>query len=116
MKKLLFFMSVFIVPAGVVCALGQRESALDETPPTAIELNEYASAEGSGKALRQEDAEGEELELTVERAVELAREQNLDLRSRDIDLRIKERQADYAWNELIPSAQVSGTMSRMNAE
>jgi outer membrane protein TolC len=52
--------------------------------------------------------------LTVEEAVALAMESNMQLESSAIDLRIKERARDNAWNVFIPSAQVSGTLARQN--
>ncbi|MFP4619202.1 MAG: hypothetical protein ACLFMZ_10200, partial [Spirochaetaceae bacterium] len=114
MKKLLLLTVVLSVPLSAVFGFGQKESLLDEPPPTPTELEEYAggaSGYGSRPASTGSAAEGEEEEelvLTVERAVEIARERNLDLKDQAVDLRIKERQADYAWNELVPSVQVSG--------
>ena len=52
--------------------------------------------------------------LTVEEAVALAMESNMQLESAAIDLRMKERARDNAWNVFIPSAQVSGTLARQN--
>ncbi|MFP4267621.1 MAG: hypothetical protein ACLFQW_06460, partial [Spirochaetaceae bacterium] len=112
MKKLLLLTVVLSVPLSAVFGFGQKESLLDEPPPTPTELEEYAggasgygSAPASGGSAAEEE---DELVLTVERAVEIARERNLDLKDQAVDLRIKERQADYAWNELVPSVQVSG--------
>ena len=52
--------------------------------------------------------------LDEELAVRTALENNLQLKTEAVDLRIKERAADYAWNRFIPSVQASGTMGRMN--
>lgn len=56
----------------------------------------------------------EERIITVEEAVELAMGNNIDLSSAAIDVRVKKRGKDFAWNVFIPSVQVSGTLSRAN--
>lgn len=50
--------------------------------------------------------------LSVEKAVEYALENNRTLKANDIDLEIKKRAADNAWNILLPTLQLTGTMSR----
>ena len=50
--------------------------------------------------------------LTVDQAVSYALENSRTLKSADIDLEMKERAAKYGWNVLLPTVQVSGTMSR----
>ncbi len=52
--------------------------------------------------------------LTVEEAVDLALENNIQLSSADIDLRIKKRSFDTAWKVFIPNIQASGTLARTN--
>lgn len=54
--------------------------------------------------------------LTIEQAVDLARANNLSLQSADIDLQMKKRAKDTAWNKFLPTLQVSGTMIRWNTE
>lgn len=58
--------------------------------------------------------EGTKRTVTIEEAVALAMENNIQLQSSAIDLRIKERDAAYAWNAFIPSAQATGTLARTN--
>ncbi len=52
--------------------------------------------------------------VTIEEAVSLALENNVQLESNAIDLRIKERARDNAWNVFLPSAQISGSLARQN--
>lgn len=52
--------------------------------------------------------------ITVERAVELAMINNIQLASSAIDVRIKKRAKDLAWNVLLPGVQVTGTLARSN--
>ena len=54
----------------------------------------------------------ETISLTLDQAVEYALKNNRTLKSNDIDLAIKERAAKYSWNVLLPTVQVTGTMSR----
>ncbi len=54
--------------------------------------------------------------LTIEQAVDLARANNLSLKSADIDLLTKKRAKDTAWNKFLPSLQANGTMIRWNTE
>ncbi|MFP4484242.1 MAG: TolC family protein [Spirochaetota bacterium] len=54
--------------------------------------------------------------LTEERAVELALEENLGIRSQLQSLSVKERDRRTAWNQLYPSVQLSGTVNRNNLE
>ena len=50
--------------------------------------------------------------LTVDQAVELAKERNRTLKSAQIDLEMKERASKYSWNVFLPTVQVSGTAAR----
>lgn len=52
--------------------------------------------------------------ITVERAVELAMTNNIQLASSAIDVRIKKRAKDLAWNVLLPGVQATGTLARSN--
>ena len=56
----------------------------------------------------------ESLRLSPGDAVELAVRNNLSLENARIDLDTRQRRADYAWNQFLPSVSVSGTMSRAN--
>ncbi len=111
------------VSTATVLAGGQSEqrTQLDSTQ----ELKEYAGATelpiaeqetATGSVQDLEIDESGTLTLDVDRAVKVALNNNLQLKSTLIDTRIKERKADYAWNRFIPSVQVSGTLGRMNAE
>ncbi len=63
-------------------------------------------------AFAQEQAKGEKVSLTVQQAVERARQNGRTLKSAAIDLEIKERASKYGWNVLLPTVQVTGTLSR----
>lgn len=52
--------------------------------------------------------------ITIERAVELAMINNIQLASSAIDVRIKKRAKDLAWNVLLPGVQTTGTLARSN--
>ncbi len=54
------------------------------------------------------------MSFTVEQAVDYALKNSRTLKSADIDLEIKKRAADNSWNVLLPTVQVSGTLSRQN--
>ena len=58
----------------------------------------------------------EGVELSEEQAVERALERNLGIESQRRSLARKERDRQFAWNQLLPSLQLSGTMSRSNTE
>lgn len=71
--------------------------------------SESAVTENSGKT-----AEEPVVRLTIEQAVDYARENSKTLQSSAIDLEIKKRASTYSWNQFMPSVQVTGTMSRKN--
>lgn len=54
------------------------------------------------------------LKMTIDEAVSLAMENNIQLASTAIDVRMKKRDAHYAWNVFIPSVQTTGTIARSN--
>ncbi len=56
------------------------------------------------------------LVLTIDKAVKLALENNLGLKSSRIDVEMKKRASDLSWNRFIPTVQASGTMMRWNNE
>lgn len=58
----------------------------------------------------------ESLVLTIDKAVDLALESNLGLKSNRIDLEMKKRAAGLSWNKFIPTIQASGTLMRWNKE
>ncbi|MCF7914854.1 MAG: TolC family protein, partial [Spirochaetaceae bacterium] len=108
---------LFMLPAAVMAG-GQSESPQTEQHTESVggagtveELKEFA---GAGTSIESTVNEDGVLELTVDRAVEIAMDNNLQLKSSAIDTRIKERKADYAWNRFVPSVQASGTLGRMN--
>lgn len=71
--------------------------------------SESAVTENSGMT-----AEEPVVRLTIEQAVDYARENSKTLQSSAIDLEIKKRASSYSWNQFMPSVQVTGTMSRKN--
>lgn len=52
--------------------------------------------------------------VTIDEAVALAMENNIQLESSAIDVRMKKRAADQAWNVFLPSVQATGTLARSN--
>ena len=56
----------------------------------------------------------EKVTLNVQQAVEHALQNSRTLKSSQIDLEIKARASKYGWNVLLPTLQVTGTMSRAN--
>ncbi len=53
-------------------------------------------------------------QLTIEDAVRIAIENNLQLQSSGIELAAKKRSSDYRWNRFIPEVNLSGTLSGLN--
>jgi len=56
----------------------------------------------------------EPLSIRLDDAVRLAFQNNVQLSSMAIDLRMKKAEKDYAWNVFLPSVQATGTMARTN--
>jgi len=56
----------------------------------------------------------EPLSIHLDEAVRLAFQNNVQLSSMAIDLRMKKAEKDYAWNVFLPSVQATGTMARTN--
>jgi len=52
--------------------------------------------------------------ITVEKAVDLALENNLSLKQASIDVRLKERAKDTVWNRFLPQLSVNSGLVRMN--
>ena len=65
-------------------------------------------------AQENSSATSEKMILTVEEAVNYAKENSRTLKSANIDLQIKKRAKNFSWNVLVPSVQATGTMSRAN--
>lgn len=74
----------------------------------------YAQSESTVTENSGKTAEEPVVRLTIEQAVDYARENSKTLQSSAIDLEIKKRASSYSWNQLMPSVQVTGTMSRKN--
>jgi len=58
--------------------------------------------------------QGTVLRLTPDTAVEMTIKNNLNIQSARLGLDIKKRKAEYVWNQFIPSASATGTLSRDN--
>lgn len=54
------------------------------------------------------------MNLTVEQAVDYANQNSKTLKSSAIDLEMKRRANSFKWNQLLPSVNVTGTVSRSN--
>ena len=74
----------------------------------------YAQSESAVTENSRKTAEEPVVRLTIEQAVDYARENSKTLQSSAIDLEIKKRASSYSWNQFMPSVQVTGTMSRKN--
>lgn len=74
----------------------------------------YAQSESTVTENSGLTAEEPVVRLTIEQAVDYARENSKTLQSSAIDLEIKKRASSYSWNQFMPSVQVTGTMSRKN--
>ena len=59
-------------------------------------------------------ATAESKKVTIDEAVSLAMENNIQLSSTAIDVRMKKRDKDFAWNVFIPNVQATGTLARTN--
>lgn len=105
----------FLVVMGSAAVWAGGHKEVIDIPESATEVRSMAALE-TGAAATRHAGEAGSLTLTEEKAVEYALENNLGLKSEAINVRIKERNADYAWNRFIPTVQASGTMARMNAE
>jgi len=58
--------------------------------------------------------QGTVLRLTPDAAVEMTIKNNLNLQSAMLGLDVKKRKSEFVWNQFIPSASVTGTLSRDN--
>lgn len=69
---------------------------------------------GGSFPLLAQDQATESRTLTVDAAVDYALQNSKTLQSAMIDLQMKERAKNTAWNVFVPSIQATGTMSRSN--
>ncbi|MDY7027387.1 MAG: TolC family protein [Spirochaetota bacterium] len=116
---------LFLLPA-MVFAGGRQDSAgasgslsagQEERGPVA--LDGLSSADVRALAMMEKNIGGSGdsvVTLTEEKAVEYALENNLQIRSAAIEMGMKKRAEEYAWNRFVPTVQASGTLGRMNAE
>ncbi|MBO7123094.1 MAG: TolC family protein [Treponema sp.] len=63
-------------------------------------------------ALAQEQEQEKAMTLTVEQAVEFAKENSKTLKSAEIDLEMKKRASQYSWNVFLPKVQASFSAAR----
>ncbi|MCI6663896.1 MAG: TolC family protein, partial [Spirochaetia bacterium] len=63
---------------------------------------------------QKNDGEKNAISLTVEQAVSYANQNSKTLKSSAIDLEMKRRANSFKWNQLLPSVNISGTVSRSN--
>ncbi len=124
-----------LVPS--IHAMGARES--DAQKPSSREARDYArgpygtaeaptgswsltlpdrAESAPAEAESQEPAPSERpvVRLTVDEAVNLAREGNLGLAGPRIEAAGKKRASDLAWNNFLPTVDASGTLARWNKE
>lgn len=100
----------FAAPAGVF-ALGAKDGAMAAPAPAAVS----SPLPPAAPAAPSRSANGP-LKLDAARAVELALENNLGLRSGRIDVTARKRKVDTATNVFIPTVDVGGTLGRWNEE
>jgi len=96
---------------------GRMQADQEEQGPVA--LNELSTGDIRTLAMMEKNTGGTEdstVILTEEKAVEYALENNLQISSAAIEMGMKRRAEEYAWNRFIPTVQASGTLGRMNAE
>lgn len=77
-----------------------------------LAFSQKASAPEATGSQSEQKEEIQATKITLEEAIEYAKKNSRTLKSNDIDLEIKARAADNAWNVLLPKVQLSGTMSR----
>ncbi|MGC9311477.1 MAG: TolC family protein [Sediminispirochaetaceae bacterium] len=116
---------LFLLPA-MVFAGGQQDSAVQSGPLSAgqeergpVVLDGLSSEDVRALAMMEKNIGGSgdsAVTLTEEKAVEYALENNLQIRSAAIEMGMKKRAEEYAWNRFVPTVQASGTLGRMNAE
>lgn len=116
---------LFLLPA-IVFAAGQQDSAGTSDPLSAdqeglgpVPLEGLSSGDVRALAMMEKSIGGSEdstVTLTEEEAVEYALESNLQIRSAAIEMGMKKRAEEYAWNRFVPTVQASGTLGRMNAD
>lgn len=63
---------------------------------------------------QKNDGEKNAISLTVEQAVSYANQNSKTLKSSAIDLEMKRRADSFKWNQLLPSVNITGTVSRSN--
>ncbi len=104
---------------GTIAALAACALLTAFSPLAAQSASQSASqgpAQGASQGTaRDADQSATERTVTVEEAVALAMENNIALTSAAIDVRVKKRGKDLAWNVFIPSVQATGTLSRANS-
>jgi outer membrane protein TolC len=89
-------------------ALGGRESPPPAAPSSPLSASPVSAPASTPKA--------GPLSLTVEEAVSLARIGNLSLVESRLDTESKRRASELAWNNFVPSADLSVTLGRWNLE
>jgi outer membrane protein TolC len=137
MKHAWFLLCAAMLFPAALFAGGSRESGTDTDFSSLDELKEFATpsldenaieravnsqapadiADGAGEAAllsRERMRQKEELTVDVEKAVGLAREYNLSLKSSQLGLVKKRRALSTVWNSFLPTLQVSTTLNRMN--
>lgn len=77
-----------------------------------IFVQAFAQEEAAQESARQKNDGKETVALTVEQALDLAKERNRTLKSAQIDLEIKERASKYSWNVFLPAVNGSFTVAR----
>ncbi len=77
-----------------------------------LAFSQKASEPAAANSQTEQKDESQATKITLDEAIEYAKKNSRTLKSNDIDLEIKARAADNAWNVLLPTVQLSGTMNR----
>ncbi len=77
-----------------------------------LAFSQNASTPEAAENQTEQKAEIQATKITLEEAIEYAKKNSRTLKSNDIDLEIKARATENAWNVLLPSVTLSGTMNR----
>ncbi len=80
----------------------------------AVLLTAILIAEPGSRLFAQNPGAANPMTLTLDQAVSLALENNIQLQSAAVDVRMKKRARDNAWNVFIPNIQATGTLARTN--
>jgi len=116
-KKGLIIVTLLVcISAFPLFAAGRQEA--ENIPPESLSGEELSVVTElmKGNESAAEADQASPMRLTEEAAVAYALDNNLQVKSSVVEMGIKKRAEDYAWNRFVPTVQASGTLGRMNEE